>query len=78
MESMNEKEIMRVTRVERKVTQTVLAGRLGMSQNALSANMLRKRTSLGMFVNILGAMDYDVCVIDRETGEIKWKVEVDD
>lgn len=78
VEEMNDKEILKVARAERGVTQVVLADKLGMLQHSLSANMTRQRMSLGMFTKILEALDFDVVVVDRETGDIRWKVEVEE
>lgn len=57
--------------------QTKLAMQIGISQNGLSENINRGRISLHMFGRLLDAMGYDVCVTDREAGEVKWKVRVD-
>lgn len=62
---------------EKGLVQTKLASQIGLSQHGLSENINRGRISLTMFGRILSAMGYDVCVTDRETGEVKWKVRVD-
>ena len=71
---MEDRKILKESRSERGITQDVLAERLHMLRNGLSQNMTRQRISLGMFVKILDAMDYDVVVIDRTSGESKWRV----
>ena len=71
---MDGREIMKEAMKERKLTQTKLAERIGMAQNGLSMGMNREKISLGMFRRILSGMDYEVAVIDRQTGEIKWTI----
>lgn len=71
---LTDKMILKAAQKTRSVTQSVLGGRIGMSQNALSQNMNRSRMSLDMFSRILHAMDYDVVVVDRTTGEPVWKL----
>ena len=73
---MEEGEILKASVKERKITQVELADRLGIRQSSLSGNINRRRMSLEVFSTILNAMGYDVAVVDRETGEVKWKVEV--
>lgn len=73
---MEEGEILKTSVKERKITQVELADRLGIRQSSLSGNINRRRMSLEVFSTILNAMGYDVAVVDRETGEVKWKVEV--
>lgn len=73
---MEEGEILKASVKERKITQVELADRLGIRQSSLSGNINRRRMSLEVFSTILNAMGYDVTVVDRETGEVKWKVEV--
>ena len=70
-------KIMKEAMKERGMVQTKLAGQLGMSQHGLSENINRRRVGLEMFARILGAMGYDVTVTDRETGETKWAVRVE-
>ena len=69
------KDILKMAKNRRKITQTALAEKMGMKQNALSAYMLRNRISVWGFVKILNALDYDVVIVDRSTGEAEWKVE---
>ena len=73
---MEEGDILKASVKERKITQVELADRLGIRQSSLSGNINRRRMSLEVFSTILNAMGYDVAVVDRETGEVKWKVEV--
>ena len=63
---------------ERGITQTKLAGMLGMLPHGLSESINRTRVSLDKFEQILDALRYDVVVVDRETGEIKWMLEGND
>ena len=73
---MEEGDILKASIKERGITQVDLADRLGIRQSSLSGNINRRRMSLEVFGEILNAMDYDVAVVDRETGEIMWKVAV--
>ena len=75
MESMNENKVMKASMKARCITQKELAEKLGTTQNNLSGNMNRVRTSMDVFKGVLNALDYDVAVIDRRTGEIVWVVE---
>lgn len=68
--------ILREAMKERLMTQVDLADKLGILQSSLSGSLNRKRASVEVFCRILDAMDYDVAVIDRETGEVMWKVAV--
>ena len=72
---MDEKEILRAAVREKGTTQTEVAGRMGMRQNALSAKMTRERMSLDTFREVLNLLGYDVAVIDRENGEVRWVVD---
>ena len=70
--------IMKGAKESRGIKQTELAKRVGMKQQTLSESIARRRISLGAFAKILNALDYDVVIVDRETGEAKWKVEVEE
>lgn len=74
----NEREIMKKAQRKRAVTQETLAQRIGIKRNALNQNMNRSRMSLNTFVDVLNAMDYDIVIVDRETGEAEWKIDVPD
>lgn len=71
-------EILQSARKDRGITQVVLAERLGITQGTLSALLSRPHPSLNGFVKVLDAMDYEVAVIDRKTGENKWTVGIDE
>lgn len=75
-----DRDIIKVARKARGMTQDVIAGRLGVKQNALSQGVNRSRMSLWMFSRVLNVLGYDVVVVDRDTGEPMWKlyVEMDD
>lgn len=77
VEVMDDKKILRAALKERKETQKSLANRMGIQQNALSANMSRNRMGLDNFVNILNMLGYDVIVADRNSGEAVWRVTTD-
>lgn len=70
-----DKYILRQARSERKIRQIDLADKLGIKQNSLSTAMGRQRMSLSVFRKILDALDYDVVIVDRKSGEAKWKVD---
>ena len=72
-----ERELLKLAQKSRHVTQDVIADRLGVKRNALNQNMNRSRMSLDTFVKVLSALDYDVVVTDRETGEPMWQLFVD-
>lgn len=77
MDEINERLILKKAQRSRNVTQGMLAEELGMKQNSLCQNMSRPRMSLGMFSKILDALDYDVVVVDRETGNAMWRLEIE-
>lgn len=72
-----DRDILKLAQKDRKVTQGTIADALGMKRNSLCQNMSRPRMSLGMFSKILDALDYDVVVVDRSTGEQKWQLYVE-
>lgn len=72
VEKQIDRSILKSAQRSRKVTQDVIAERIGIKRNSLCQNMSRPRMSLGMFAKILSALDYDVVVVDRQTGEEKW------
>lgn len=76
IEVMSDNDILRAAMVSREVKQAELAERLGMKQPSLSGNMNRSRIGLDTFGKILKALDYDVVVTDRNTGETVWQVKI--
>lgn len=72
-----DKEILKKAQRSRHVTQEVIANALNIKQNSLCQNMSRPRMSLGMFAKILDVLDYDVVIVDRETGEAEWQLYVE-
>lgn len=70
----NEREIMRKAQRARAVTQETLANKIGVKRNALCQNMNRSRMSLSTFADVLNAMEYDIVIVDRSTGEPAWKL----
>ena len=72
-----DRDIIKVARKARGMTQDVIAGRLGIKQNALSQGVNRSRMSLWMFSRVLNVLGYDVVVVDRDTGEPMWKLFVE-
>lgn len=74
---MDDKAILKEAIKERGMKQKTLAEQLGVAQNALSANMTRDRMGLDNFKKILNVLGYDVVVVDRESGELKWTVDPD-
>lgn len=73
---MEEGAILKASIKERGITQIELADRIGIRQSTLSDNINRRRMSLKVFGEVLNAMEYDIAVVDRSTGEIMWKVDV--
>ena len=76
IEEMEDKKILFAAMHERGAKQTQLAHKLGMQQASLSGNMNRTRIGLEVFTKILNALEYDVVVTDRATGENVWKVKI--
>ena len=73
---MEEGAILKASIKERGINQVELADRIGIRQSTLSDNINRRRMSLKVFGEVLNAMEYDIAVVDRSTGEIMWKVDV--
>ena len=71
---LNEGDAIRSAMKERGMKQIELAEKLGMLQSGLSNSINRKHISVDVFKTILDAMDYDVAVVDRQTGEVKCRV----
>ena len=74
--AMDSGAILKSAMKERSIVQVDLADKLGVLQSAVSGNINRKRMSLDVFSTMLDAMDFDVAVVDRESGEVMWRVEV--
>ena len=72
---MEDKKILKEAISERKITQVKLAEKMGVLTSALSMNITRDRMGLDNFKSILNALGYDVAVIDRETGDVRWIVD---
>ena len=75
---MEDKAILKEAMRERNERQTALAGKIGIKQSSLSTALRRDRMSMDVFAEILDAMEYDVVVVDRRTGEPMWQVGTDD
>lgn len=60
----------------RDMMQSELAERMGIKQSTMSTNMRRDRMSMDVFRDILDALDYEIVIVDRKTGEPKWRVEL--
>ena len=73
---MGDKEILRDAIKKRGVKQVELAKKLNISQATLSGNMSRDRMGLDNFMKILDALDYDIYVVDRNTGKAMWTMDV--
>ena len=72
--ALGDSDAMRYAMKSRGITQIVLADKLGIKQSGLSGSLNRKRTTMDVFKRTLDAMEYDVAVVDRRTGEILCKV----
>ena len=68
-------KVLRMAMQERGLTQVDLADKMGMKQPSISGNINRKRMGLDVFMSILDCMEYDVMIVDRQTGELMWKVD---
>ena len=64
--------ILKSAKDERGLTLAQLADRMGLKQSAVSGQINRGRVSLDAFENILRVMEYDVVIVDRKSGEVKW------
>lgn len=73
---LDEGDAIRSAMKERGMKQIELAEKMGMLQSGLSNSINRKHISVDVFKTILDAMGYDVAVVDRQTGEVKWRVVV--
>ena len=76
MESKIENDVIRAAMKDRGMTQTVLAEKIGTAQNSLSNSINRTRMSVQVLKDLLDAMEYDLVVVDRRTGEIMWRIDV--
>ena len=74
---MEDKAILKAAIRERGVRQKDLAERMGIQPSSLSMNMTRDRMGLDNFKEILDELGYDVAVIDRGSGEVKWVIDPD-
>lgn len=72
-----DREILKQAQKSRHINQADLANAIGVRQSTMSGHMNRTRMSLGMFAKILDALDYDVVVVNRETGDAEWQVYVE-
>lgn len=75
---LSEQAIMKRAQKKREVTQDVIARRLGIKRNSLCQNINRKRMSLNVFASYLKALDYNIVIVDNETGEPMWKLFVEE
>ena len=73
---MTDRDIMISAMNERKTFQKDLAEKMGVNQSTISTNMRRDKIGLNVFAKLLDALGYDVAVVDRNTGKVKWTVEV--
>lgn len=76
METKIENDVIRAAMKDRGITQTILAKEIGTAQNSLSNSINRARMSVQVLKDLLDAMEYDLVVVDRRTGEAKWKIDV--
>ena len=69
-------DILKLAIQSREATQMDVAVKLGMYQSGLSGILHRPKMTMYGFGTVLDALDYDVAVIDRKTGDAVWKVKV--
>ena len=74
---MTDSLILHTAQKSRRCTQKQIADMLGVHISSINRSMNRPRMSLEMFSKILDALDYDVVIADRETGNVMWKLEVE-
>lgn len=74
---MTDNLILHTAQKSRRCTQKQIADMLGVHISSINRSMNRPRMSLEMFSKILDALDYDVVIADRETGNVMWKLEVE-
>lgn len=74
---MKDNLILHTAQKSRRCTQKQIADMLGVHISSINRSMNRPRMSLEMFSKILDALDYDVVIADRETGNVMWKLEVE-
>lgn len=72
---MDGNNILKTAKDERGLTLMQLADRMGLKQSAVSGQINRGRVSLDAFENLLRVMDYDVVIVDRKSGEAKWRLD---
>jgi len=75
---LRDRDILRAAMMKRHTTQAAVAKKMGVLANSLSQNMTRSRISMDNFKKILDAMDYDIYIVDRNTREAEWCVDVED
>ena len=73
---MTDSLILHTAQKSRRCTQKQIADMLGVHISSINRSMNRTRMSLEMFSKILDALDYDVVIVDRNTGEPAWKLGV--
>ena len=78
MVAMNERDILVNALKARGISQKELAEAFETTQGALSEKINRKRMSFRTFRDILDSLGYDIVIVDRETGEQVWSIEVDE
>lgn len=66
---LNEGDAIRRAMKERSVVQVELADRMGMLQSSLSGSLNRKRMSVDFIRSVMDALDYDIAIVDRTSGE---------
>lgn len=72
---MEDKKVLKEALRSRGMTQAALANQMGVGVSGLSMNINRDNMGLDNFRKILNALDYDVVVVDRRTGEKVWTVD---
>ena len=73
-EEMECTKALKAAMTERRMKQSDLADKMGMQQCSISGNLHRPRMGIDVFLRMMDAMDYDIVVMDRKSGNIEWKV----
>lgn len=75
-EMLSENAILKAAIKKRNTTQTELADKMGMLRNGLCQNINRPHMTMDKFKEILDALEYDIYIVDRETGKAEWTLDV--
>ena len=75
-EVQSENNILKEAIKNRGTTQLALAEQMGCLPSAMSQIINRRRMTMDKFKEVLDALDYDIYIVDRKTGEAVWTLDV--